>query len=73
MKVEKSTNDPDSPDGSGTGAGPCGEVQRTAGYKCLIEIKSSCSSFGGQVLIFYFSANTILYVHKFCFKALYCR
>ena len=50
MNVEKSTNAPNSPDGSGTEAGLCGEVQRTAGYKCLIEIKSSCSSFGGQVL-----------------------
>ena len=73
MNVEKSTNDPDSPDGSGTEAGLCGEVQRTAGYNCSIEIKSSCSSFGGQVLIFYFSAKIILYVHKFCFRALNCR
>ena len=39
MNVEKSTNAPNSPDGSGTEAGLCGEVQRTAGYKCLVEIK----------------------------------
>ena len=38
MNVEKSINDPDSPDGSGTEAGLCGEVQRTAGYKSLLEI-----------------------------------
>ena len=39
INVEKSTNAPDSPDGSGTEAGLCGEVQRTAGYKYLVKIK----------------------------------
>ena len=39
IKVKKSSSAPNSPDGSGTEAGLCGEVQRTAGYNCLVEIK----------------------------------
>ena len=37
IKVEKSSFASNSPDGSGTEAGLCGEVQRTAGYKSLLE------------------------------------